>query len=132
MRLALLHPLVATRSCGDCKKWVYEDSGELKMRNDEPMERPAGTPTPCGSCPKIPKGRFPKPENAQELSEKNWRAFGHYRECKAVGRFPDDPIVRVNAGIIRMVEDQVQDTKLARLPEVMARMLGEVFYRGRP
>ncbi len=47
------------------------------------------------------------PENQKSLSPKNQRAYQHYLECKAVGQFPDNPLVRKHAGIIRMVEDAV-------------------------
>ena len=40
-----------------------------------------------------------------ELSEQNWDAWGHYRECRAVGSFPADPIVRRLAAVCRQVED---------------------------
>lgn len=46
-------------------------------------------------------------------------AYRHYLECKATGHFPDDPIVRQNAGTIRMIEDVTeankQDVLMARL-----------------
>lgn len=49
------------------------------------------------------------------LSVKNQRAFRHYRECVAVGEFPNDGIVRRNAAIIRGVEDSVRDLKIDML-----------------
>jgi hypothetical protein len=55
----------------------------------------------------VPRGaRGPRPAEAVELSDRNWLAWQHYRECRAIGRFPDDPIVRRNAAIIRDVEDE--------------------------
>jgi hypothetical protein len=39
------------------------------------------------------------------LSPRNESALQHYRECRAVGCFPDDPIVRANAAIVRAWED---------------------------
>lgn len=61
---------------------------------------------PCYSCPKIPEhGDGARPGLAVELTDRNWEAYSHYLECKAVGSFPDDPIVRRNAAIIRSVED---------------------------
>jgi hypothetical protein len=47
------------------------------------------------------------PEHPRTLSEANQRCYEHYRECRAVGRFPDDPIVRRNAAIIREIEDEI-------------------------
>jgi hypothetical protein len=40
------------------------------------------------------------------MSDKNFAAWRHYRQCRAVGIFPDDPIVRRNAEIIREIEDE--------------------------
>lgn len=72
----------------------------------EPVERPKGIPTPCSTCPKIPLGVVPEPRNATDLSAKNWLAYRHYLENRAVNSFPHDPIVRRNAALIRMVEDE--------------------------
>ena len=52
-----------------------------------------------------PKGT---PENSRALSESNQRCYEHYLECRAVGKFPDDPIVRRNAAIIAEVLEQVE------------------------
>jgi hypothetical protein len=76
-----------------------------------PVLRPEGTVTPCWKCPKIPVGSLPKPENAVELSAHNREAWHHYLECRAVGVFPDDPIVRRNAAAIREVYDLVETTR---------------------
>lgn len=111
MRLVLLHPTVAARSCDDCRKYVYEDGpkgfGGRLLRRGLPVLRPRGTATPCVLCPKQPEAVAPHertPDTAVELSPHNWRAFAHYRECKAVGHFPDDPIVRRNAALIADAE----------------------------
>jgi hypothetical protein len=42
------------------------------------------------------------------LSAANLLAYEHYRTCRAVGAFPDDPIVRQNALLIRDVEDSLE------------------------
>lgn len=70
------------------------------------MTRDRGELPPCKTCPKIPKGDEPFPHNAQELSDKNWKAYQHWRECRAVGNFPDDAIVRRNAAIIQAIHDE--------------------------
>lgn len=110
MRLVLLHAGIATRSCGDCQRYLYydrgsDDFGSRVERGGLPVLRPKNVKTPCQWCPKIPPGESPKPENAIELSEKNIAAVVHYRECKAVGEFPDDAIVRRNAALIRGAEE---------------------------
>jgi len=116
--LILAHPEIAGRPCEECKQWLYQDTAErlsgrkLVTGDGRPMPRPpAGRPgvltTPCRQCPKIPPGVEPRPEHAVELSERNQQAYWHYLRSKAVGRFPRDPIVERNAGLIRMVEDEV-------------------------
>ena len=77
-------------------------------RGGKPVPRPRGAPLPCSTCPKIPPGTDPHPDNAVELGERELAAWEHYRECRAVGAFPDDPLVRRNAAIIRQVEDSAE------------------------
>jgi len=110
----LAHPQVATRSCEDCQRYVYDEkTGERQewpKGSGNPLPRPKGTLPPCGYGPtKCPKGN---PTAGRELSESNAMAYRHYLECRAVGQFPDDAVVRQNAAIIRSVEDE-----LARLRE---------------
>lgn len=109
MWLVLLHPEVAARPCGDCRKYQYDDRGPGRMgprmgRRGNPLPRPPGTPPPCWMCPKIAPGDDPRPENAQELSPHNERAYWHYLECRAVGHFPDDPLVRSHAAVVAAAE----------------------------
>lgn len=75
-----------------------------------PLSVYGGKP-PCRSCPKVPKDAPKVPESAVELSVRNLRAVSHYWECRAVNSFPDDPIVRRNAAIIRRVEDEYDRMK---------------------
>lgn len=132
--MLLLYPNVAARSCADCQKYLYEDKpGDFAV---EPMRRPArvglpllrppGAPTPCHQCPKIPSGVEPSPLNAIEMTDQNWQAYTHYLECKAIGRFPDDPIVRRNAAIIRRLEDAVAQTALTARLDGLTRVMMRV------
>lgn len=119
MRLVLLHPDIAERSCGDCQRYFYYDRGpgefgDRVMRGGKPVPRPKGIKPPCGWCPKIPPGDEPIPENAVVLSDKNVAALIHYRECRAVGDFPADAIVRRNAALIRGAEDVAERVNQAR------------------
>jgi hypothetical protein len=89
-------------------------------------------PPPCGSCPKIPKGERPHPSNAVELTDANYQAYAHYKRCQAVGRFPVDGTVERNAGLIRMVEDQVGQIEEQRnLNTLAASMMAAAVLRGR-
>lgn len=58
---------------------------------------------PCRTSKGCPKGT---PENSKALTPDNEQCYQHYCECKAVGQFPDDPIVRRNAAAIEEVLDQ--------------------------
>jgi len=92
------HPKIANRDCVSCEKYWYiektgeilrsNSTGELELRDDKAMCR---TQTGC------PKGT---PENSRALNRSNRWALRHYMECKAIGKFPDDPIVSANAVVI--------------------------------
>ena len=108
VRVLLLHP-EWSRTCADCLKWRYGPDGKR-------MDRPHGSGlwltnddgfTPCSECPKIPSGKPKERRYAVELSDKNYRAWKHWRECRAVNSFPDDPIVRRNAEILQGIQDQI-------------------------
>ena len=66
---------------------------------------------PCARCPKIPLGVRPHPGNAVEISDRNWKAFVHWQECKATGHWPNDPIVRRHARLIQGVVDSVKESR---------------------
>ncbi len=116
VRLALLHPTVAFRSCEHCLRFFYdektgktEDSRRPGPNGEKvPRERGSNEPAPCRN-PNNPDG-CPKgtPENPKSLSPKNLEAFEHYQRCKAVGRFQDDPIVEDHAALIHQAEQQVE------------------------
>ena len=114
MRVLLLHP-EWSRSCADCAKWLYDESGTVTKRAGLPVVRPPNVPTPCTSCAKIPHGENPVRENAIELTERNAAAYRHYLECRAVGEWPDDPIVRRTARICRSIHDEFDKVPLYRL-----------------
>lgn len=76
------------------------------------MLRPAGVPTPCHKCVKVPlearEAGLDTPTLralAVDPTDQSRDAFEFYQECRAVGHFPNDPIVRWCARIIREVED---------------------------
>lgn len=105
---------MALRDCDDCEKhWYDERTGEV--RRDAfglPVLRPPGTKPPCPACEKVPKevrrNTHPGKVNkslAVNLTPANQQAYDHYLECRAVGRFPDDEIVKRHASIIRQLED---------------------------
>lgn len=97
--LALNFPMFAKRDCSHCKRWWYDDeTGKVVTRGKKPLLRPLGTVTLCQTNEGCPKGT---PENSKAFSEKNKLAWLHFLECDATGNFPDDPIVKRNAMVIR-------------------------------
>ena len=68
-------------------------------------------PPPCRTNKGCPKGT---PENPKSLTEDNEQCYQHYCECKAVGVFPDDPIVRRNAAVIEEVLRQTDQLRKAK------------------
>ena len=105
MRLEILHPEVADRDCLTCQQFQFDDAGNIEIgRDGQPERRPRGVLPPCRYTHKgCPKGT---PENQRSLTEQNRECWDHYRECRAVGVFPDDPLVRHHAALIRDVEDE--------------------------
>jgi hypothetical protein len=79
--------------------------------------------TPCHKCPKG------SPEEAKqiELSEKNWAAYAHYQEAKAVGLTDEerrDPIVRRNFALIdRLTEDKRNRDEARNVAEALVAVL---------
>lgn len=120
MQLILLHPEVAFRDCAHCLEHVYDESiGKLMYHRGQPLKRMAGIKPPCQTAKGCPKG---SPTASVALSERNQQAYDHYQRCRAVGKFPEDPIVEENAALIRYVEDQVAALEHQRL--ITAVMLG--------
>jgi hypothetical protein len=106
VRLLLAAPQIAFRNCEHCQMYVYDEATgrpwEHPPHSGLLIVRPPGTRPPCRiagvGCPKG------TPENQKGLNAANLAAWRHDRECRATGRFPDDPIVRRNAALIREVE----------------------------
>lgn len=76
--------------------------------------RPANVPTPCDRCPK----QSPEKAHEHELSDKNWRAYAHYQQARAVGLTDGeraDPIVRRNFAAIDQVVRQHEASQAAKM-----------------
>jgi hypothetical protein len=89
-----------------CQKFVWNEETGRPVEHPRGsglfLARPPGNRPPCRMAGVgCLKGT---PEESRELTNANRAAWRHYRECRAVGQFPDDPIVRRNAAIIREVE----------------------------
>lgn len=127
--MLLLHPELLDRPCSDCTRHLYLDRGpgqfgpRLERPRGKPVPRPKGTRPPCEWCPKVPRGDPPRPESAQELSPKNLQALLFHRQCRAVGRFPDDAIVRRNAALVDQIERDAAEIRQATAQlQLFARM----------
>ena len=78
-------------------------NGKRKIRRG-----PAGPPcrNDATACPKGAPGK-------SELTVQNAQVLQHYMECRAVGQFPDDPLVRQNAALLHQVFEAVQQHRMA-------------------
>jgi len=122
--LLLAHPRVTQITCKDCKKWQFDfKTGRKKERAGIPITREVNEPTPCFKCPKLSGVEIKKPENSIELNTKNSKAFTKYLEWKATNSFPDDEIVRRNAGMIRWIEDSYLRDR-SDLTQIIPAMMG--------
>lgn len=128
MQLILLHPTVADRDCDDCRRFVYdEETGRRALRCGRPIARPEGTLPPCGYGPdRCPKGH---PAAGRALNAANRKAYRHYQQCRATGRFPDDPIVMRNAGVMYLIEETVKRAVARASHRQLLQILG-VYRRG--
>lgn len=113
-RLTRLYPRIAALSCRDCVVNWYDADGKPVERGGKLLPRPAGSRPPCRTCPKIPPGTDPRPENAVELSEEHRDTVRYYEECRAVGHFPDDPIVRWAARVLKNAADHCDKAEANR------------------
>ena len=125
--MILLHPQW-NRSCDDCVKWLYDDeTGEVVRRpykvglpQVRPLNPDGSISTPCRMCPKIPLDAPARTMNhAIELSRRNEAALQHYLECQAVGVFPDDPLVRRHAVILKAITDQADRAVFENFTQLM-------------
>lgn len=123
--LALLTP-EWNRPCSVCESYIWKQNepGRLQRTADgTPVERTdKNLPLRCMECPKVPKWAKEAGKNWKELRElaapdmtpENQAAFDFYRECRAIGTFPDDDLVRWYSAIIRDVWDEADRRPVER------------------
>jgi len=95
------YPQLAKRSCDDCRKWWFRGNSLEILKSattGERLLRHGEVACESGIEPGCPKGRY---DNQRGLNVANKWAFAHWKECVAIGHFPDDPIVKQNAVIIQ-------------------------------
>lgn len=110
--MTILHPGWSSLSCDDCTKYIVDKDGypdrDTSLRGYGRLKlRPKNTVTPCHQCPKTHGSPRRTREHAQEPTERSRRCYKHYMECAATGHFPDDPLVRYHAGIIKTVIESI-------------------------
>lgn len=110
-----------------------EETGKVEKNpsTGEPLRRLSSEWAPCrryaagkrdklGPCPKG------TPEEQNSLLPENAEAYRHYKECQAVGNFPDDPLVRRHADVIRSIEQGYErHLDELRLTRAMAATIGK-------
>jgi hypothetical protein len=102
------------RTCRECETLLFTPDGSLKRFSDgRPMPRPAQAPTPCLFCPKVPDSVrssgatwIQARAKASEMTDQNRLCYRKWKEFKATGHFPEDPIVRWYSGLIQDLYDQ--------------------------
>ena len=103
------------------------------------MPRPPDAPTPCHKCAKVPLavregGAADWREcraHAREMTAANRAAWAFYRRCRAVGRFPDDPLVAWCAAAIADVERAAERLPLEKLSSGVELLTELLVRRGR-
>lgn len=92
--------------CGTCQQWsVNPLTSQFQTRGGNRVRRQAPDDLLCRTKEGCPKG---SPESPFGLSPKNRQALAFDLECRAVGQWPDDPIVRRNARVIGLALMEVQ------------------------
>jgi len=75
----LRHPEVATRSCSECKLWVFDESGAKSVGRGGRHVRRTGLP-PCRLCPK----KSPEFARHYELNGRNLATVDLYYATRAM------------------------------------------------
>lgn len=92
-------------------------TGQVEKHRGRPARRPKGIPPPCKQCPKG------GPDEFSDLLPQNLECMQHYLECEATGSFPDDPMVKRHAALLKMVRDHAD--KYQRKEELTASIVNQ-------
>lgn len=107
--MLILHPQMAHVDCGFCQEYLVnlETGQPEKQATGQPIRRNLQRNPPA--CRVRGQGCVKgTPEKPLTLSRKNLRAYRHYLRCRALGNWPDDSLVRRNAGIIMEAETEAE------------------------
>ena len=95
------HPQVAFRSCDDCRKYIYDDKGEITLWRGEKALR-NGAKVPCDTAKGCPKGHYDDPV---ELSDQNRRYYEYHSEIEIMGGIPENEQFRWVTRRLALVAD---------------------------
>lgn len=117
MQLMLADPLLAIRPCSLCQKWWFDqETGKVVNIGGQNIRRPKHSLPACRTEAGCGKGT---PENSRAFSERNQKAFEHWREWRSVGcPAPQDGIVRRNWMVF---ETLVEKHGLRRIRKAVSR-----------
>ncbi len=111
------HPQSLTRTCADCRQWIYDEHYRRLTRRGQPVARPANIPTPCSTCPKQ------NPTLGRRLDrtlaaicrqiEVYWQVRGTQGRCLAA-KEAIDPILIRNLGLIDAALTRAQIDRACR------------------
>jgi hypothetical protein len=111
--------------CGVCQTYIVDDQWKIeKDRQGLPELRILDNgPEFLAACRDKNRGcQKGTPEEPKSLTAENELCYRHYRECKAVGQFPDDSVVRRNAAVIRDVLDRVERSRDIEFQTMLLRL----------
>ena len=120
---------MATRTCEECKLWLYDEHGAKRQKFGEDVKRPdkgPGSFTDCETSKKCAKGN-PQKAAEYELSERNQRMLEYYYRVRATGgNCPLDTITRRQLSVIDRIlrPHEAQQAVAAVLPLVMGSAIG--------
>ena len=124
MYLQRRHPILCDIPCELCLKHPVDfKTGRFEVLRDGKtleLRQLGGDPIFLAPCRDPARGCLKgTPENPNTLNQANQDCYEHYSQCKAVGHFPDDPIVRRNAAVIAEVEKRVEREETAEFHQTM-------------
>jgi hypothetical protein len=118
--MLLHHPQIASLSCDECKKWLYDlKTGKRRERGGVPQPRPPGAATPCHECPK----GSPEREQEHVLTDRNWQTLTLYLRNRALLGLVLSPRERSDALLQRnfaIIDTQIRKQELHEPAEAMS------------
>ena len=136
--VAIHHP-AWDRSCEACVKYLPKEDGTyLRDRLTLQLLERTREPTPCHKCPKVPLAVRTSGvacevmrESACDLTDRDRKAWAFYRKCRAVGRFPEDPVVEWYSEILRAVYDEADREPARKVAAGLEALAAALAKRGR-